>query len=69
MFCTRATSAPVYTRIGLAEQLLSDVKRLEQEMAFSKTKLQAAQDIITKMPSEGGSCLFTQHPTLTFPHN
>ena len=52
---------------ALAEQLVSEVKRLQQELAITKSKLQSASEMISKMPSEGikmvafieGSCLLS----------
>ena len=38
---------------ALAEQLVSEVKRLQQELAITKSKLQSASEMISKMPSEG----------------
>lgn len=42
-----ATSA-----LGLAEQLVLEVKRLQQELSLTKTKLSTAEELIHKMPSE-----------------
>ena len=39
--------------LALAEQLVSEVKRLQQELAVTKSKLQSAGEVIAKMPSEG----------------
>lgn len=38
---------------GLAEQLVQEVKRLQQELSLTKTKLATAEELIHKMPSEG----------------
>ena len=32
---------------------MSEVKRLQQELAITKSKLQSASEMISKMPSEG----------------
>ena len=40
--------------LGLAEQLVSEVRSLQHELAVSRIKLKTATVIIDKMPSEGG---------------
>ena len=36
---------------------MSEVKRLQQELAMTKSKLHSASEMISKMPSEGESTL------------
>ena len=36
---------------------MSEVKRLQQELAITKSKLQSASEMISKMPSEGTLCV------------
>lgn len=38
---------------GLAEQLIGEVKKLQQEVGMYRAKLRTATEIIEKMPSEG----------------
>ena len=47
---------------GLAEQLVQEVKTLQQELSLTKTKLATAEELIHKMPSEG-----TVLPTISLP--
>ena len=45
--------------IALAEQVVSEVRRLQKELALTKVKLQSATELIGRMPSEGmhGTCV------------
>lgn len=45
-------STPHFSPLSLAEQLVTEVKRLQQELAITKSKLQSASEMISKMPSE-----------------
>ena len=38
---------------ALAEQLVAEVKRLQQELVHTRTKLQVAENSLRNMPSEG----------------
>jgi hypothetical protein len=38
---------------------VSEVKRLQQELAITKSKLQSASEMISKMPSEGEVALLS----------
>lgn len=40
---------------GLAEQLVGEVRHLQQELATTRAKLSTAEDMLRKMPSEGES--------------
>ncbi|CAI8040850.1 Ski oncogene, partial [Geodia barretti] len=45
-------SRPASSALGLAEQLVLEVKRLQQELSLTRTKLTTAEELIHKMPSE-----------------
>ena len=51
---------------GLAEQLVQEVKRLQQELSLTKTKLATAEELIHKMPSEGVLSFPSLPPSLPF---
>lgn len=42
-----------HTQTALAEQLVCEVRRLQQELAMTRAKLESAEDVLSKMPSEG----------------
>ena len=59
--------SPLSLPTGLAEQLVLEVKRLQQELNHTKTKLSTAEEMIQKMPSEGVAISLISHLLLPPP--
>lgn len=58
VYLLRCSNREIFLQ-GLAEQLVQEVKRLQQELNLTKAKLATAEELIHKMPSEGTPCTHT----------